>query len=101
MYSLYTYQTEEYSNENQEALLLEQKHSTNSIQIERQYKKDLGEIMKLTTPFSILNRKFNEMDLIRNALKSKKLATERFYDDYLKITNLILVLCIVTKNLLL
>ena len=41
--------------------------------------------MKLTTPFSILNRKFNEMDLIRNALKStEKSATERLHDDYRK-----------------
>ena len=42
--------------------------------------------MKLTTPFTILNRKFNEMDLIRHALKSKeKLATDRLHDDYRKI----------------
>jgi len=41
--------------------------------------------MKLTTPFTILNRKFNEMDLIRNALKSKeKFATERLHEDYRK-----------------
>ena len=41
--------------------------------------------MKLTTPFSILNRKFNEMDLIRNALKStEKSVTERLHDDYRK-----------------
>ena len=42
--------------------------------------------MKLTTPFTILNRKFNEMDLIRHALESKeKSATERLHDDYRKI----------------
>ena len=41
--------------------------------------------MKLTIPFIILNRKFNEMDLIRHALKSKeKFATERLHDDYRK-----------------
>ena len=41
--------------------------------------------MKLTTPFTILNRKFNEMDLIRHALGSKeKSATERLHDDYRK-----------------
>ena len=41
--------------------------------------------MKLTTPFTILNRKLNEMDFIRNAIKSKeKYATERFHDDYRK-----------------
>jgi len=41
--------------------------------------------MKLTTPFKILNLKFNERDLIRNALQSKeKFANERLYDDYRK-----------------
>ena len=41
--------------------------------------------MKLTTPFTILNRKFNEMDFIINAKKSKeKYATERLHDDYRK-----------------
>ena len=41
--------------------------------------------MKSTTPFSILNRQFNEMDLIRYALKSKeKFATERLHNDYRK-----------------
>ena len=42
--------------------------------------------MKLNTPFTILNKKFNEMDLIRHAMKSKgKSATERLNDDYRKI----------------
>ncbi len=40
--------------------------------------------MKLITPFTILNRKFNEMDFIRDAIKSRKLATERLHDDYRK-----------------
>ena len=41
--------------------------------------------MKLTTPFTILNRKFNKMDFIRNVIKSKeKYATERLHDDYRK-----------------
>ena len=40
--------------------------------------------MKLTTPFTILNRKFNEMDLIRDAMKRRKLATERLHHDYRK-----------------
>ena len=41
--------------------------------------------MKLITPFTILKRQFNEMDLIRHALKSKeKVATERLHDDYRK-----------------
>ena len=40
--------------------------------------------MKLTTPFTILNRKFNEMDLIKDAMKKRKLATERLHEDYRK-----------------
>ena len=41
--------------------------------------------MKLTTPFTILSRKFNDMDLIRHSWKSKeKFATERLHDDYRK-----------------
>ena len=40
--------------------------------------------MKLTTPFTILNRTFNEMDLIRDAMHKRKLATERLHDDYRK-----------------
>ena len=41
--------------------------------------------MKLITPFTILNRKFNEMDLIRDAIKNRRLATERLHEDYRKI----------------
>ena len=56
--------------------------------------------MKLKTPITILNRKFNEIDLIRHALKSKeKFATERFYDDYRKMFKSDTLLCIVKKNL--
>ena len=40
--------------------------------------------MKLTTPFTILNGKFNKMDLIRDAMKRRKLATERLHNDYRK-----------------
>ena len=40
--------------------------------------------MKLTTPFTILNLKFNEMDLIRDAMNRRKLATERLHEDYRK-----------------
>ena len=40
--------------------------------------------MKLVTPFTILNQKVNEMDLIRDAMKNRKLATERLHDDYRK-----------------
>ena len=39
--------------------------------------------MKLTTLFTLLVRKFNEIELIRNALKSKeKFATEKLHNDY-------------------
>ena len=41
--------------------------------------------MKLITPFTILNQNFNEMDLIRDAMKNRRLATERLHDDYRKI----------------
>ena len=40
--------------------------------------------MKLKTLFSIINRTFNEMDLIRDAMNRKKLATERLHEDYRK-----------------
>ena len=40
--------------------------------------------MKLTTPFTILNRKFNQMDLIRDEMIRRKLATERLHEDYRK-----------------
>ena len=40
--------------------------------------------MKLNTPLIILNRKFNEMDLIRDAIKKRKLATKRLHKDYRK-----------------
>ena len=42
--------------------------------------------MKFTTPFTILNKRFNEIDIIRNAMNSKeKSATERLHDDYRKL----------------
>ena len=40
--------------------------------------------MELTTSFTILNRKFNQMDLIREAMNRRKLATERLHEDYRK-----------------
>ena len=40
--------------------------------------------MKLITPFTILNQKFHEMDLIREATNKKILATEKLHDDYRK-----------------
>ncbi len=41
--------------------------------------------MKLITPFTILNRNFNEIDLIRDVMKNRRLATERLHNDYRKI----------------
>ena len=40
--------------------------------------------MKLTTPFTIFNLKLNQMDLIRDAMNRRKLATERLHEDYRK-----------------
>ena len=40
--------------------------------------------MKLTTSFSIINPKCNEMDLVRDEIKKRKLATERLHNDYRK-----------------
>ena len=40
--------------------------------------------MKLITPFTILTQNFHEMDLIRDAMKNRKLATKRLHDDYRK-----------------
>ena len=40
--------------------------------------------MKLTTPFTILNQKFNEIDLIKDAMNKRILATERLHEDYRK-----------------
>ena len=49
--------------------------------------------MKLTTPFTIINGKLNQMDLIRDAMNRRKLATERLHEDYrkyIKTTNLLI-----------
>ena len=46
---------------------------------------DTGGLMKLITPFTILNQNFHEMDLIRDAMKKRRLATEKLHDDYKKI----------------
>ena len=43
-----------------------------------------GGLMKLITPFTILNKNFHEMDFIREAMKNRKLATERLHKDYRK-----------------
>ena len=38
--------------------------------------------MILITPFTILTQNFHELDLIRDAMKNRRLATERLHDDY-------------------
>ena len=40
--------------------------------------------MKLTTPFTILNQNFREMDFIKEAMNNRRLATERLHEDYRK-----------------
>ena len=42
--------------------------------------------MKLITPFTILNQNFREMNLIRESMKNRRLATERLHEDYGKFT---------------
>ena len=46
---------------------------------------EIGDLMKLITPFTILTQNFHEMDLIRDAMKNRRLATERLHDDSRKI----------------
>ena len=41
--------------------------------------------MKLITPFTILNQNFHEMDLIREAMNKRRLATEKLHEEYRKI----------------
>ena len=56
--------------------------------------------MKPTTTFTILNKKFNEMDFIRSTINLKeKPDIERLYDDCRKFSNQIPALSISTKNL--
>ena len=38
--------------------------------------------MKLITPFTILNQNFHEMDLIREAMNKRRLATEKLPEEY-------------------
>ena len=49
---------------------------------------DTGGLMKLITPFTILNKKFYEMDFIREAIQNRKLPTERLHEDYRKMKKL-------------
>ncbi len=41
--------------------------------------------MKLITPFTILNLKSNEIDLIRDAIKNRRLTTKRLRDDHRRV----------------
>ena len=45
---------------------------------------DTGGLMKLITPFTILNKNFHEMDFIREAMKNRNLASESLHEDYRK-----------------
>ena len=40
--------------------------------------------MKIITPFTILNQNFHEMDLIREAMNKRRLATEKLHEEYRK-----------------
>ena len=40
--------------------------------------------MKLITPFTILTQNFHEIDLIKDTMKNRRLATEKLHDDYRK-----------------
>ena len=40
--------------------------------------------MKLITPFTILNQNFEEMNLIKEAINKRRLATEKLHEDYRK-----------------
>jgi len=40
--------------------------------------------MKLITPFTILNQNFQEMNLIKEAINKRRLATEKLHEDYRK-----------------
>ena len=40
--------------------------------------------MKLITPFTILNQNFHEMDLIRESMNKRRLATEKLHEEYMK-----------------
>ena len=42
--------------------------------------RDLGVLMKQKTPFTILNKKFNKMDLIKHSIKSKDFWDKEFKD---------------------
>ena len=41
--------------------------------------------MKIITPFTILNQNFHEMDLFREAMNMRRLATERLHEDNRKL----------------
>ena len=40
--------------------------------------------MKLITPFTILNQNFHDMDLTRDAMNKRRLATGKLHEDYRK-----------------
>ncbi len=54
--------------------------------------------MKLISPFTILNQNFHEMDVIRNAIKNRRLATERWLMITEKFIKIISLLRLSTRN---
>ena len=40
--------------------------------------------MKLITPLTILNQNFHDVDLIREAMNKRRLASEKLHEDYRK-----------------
>ena len=40
--------------------------------------------MKIITPFTILNQNFHKIDLIREAMNKRRLATEKLHEEYRK-----------------
>ncbi len=41
--------------------------------------------MKLSTPFTILSQNFHEMDLIRESMNERRLATEKLHEEHRKV----------------
>jgi len=41
--------------------------------------------MKLTNRLPVLNQKFNKLNMIRDVMKNRRLATQTLQDDYRKI----------------
>ena len=68
--------------DNHKALVLGWNNLWVSIKKEDNISIDIGGLIKLITPFTILNQNFHEMDFIRDVIKNGRSATERLNDDY-------------------